>query len=140
MKKTPLRRNRRMRRRSIKAEASVDLAAEFRDQVLKRDRHCCRVCIAERMGLISTDKPISELRNQLMVIDVHHIDGDKSNNDIRNLIAIKHSTHAAINGKIGGMKSRRILTPEQARAMVLAREARKHAQQISSEQSSSNVG
>jgi hypothetical protein len=53
--------------------------------------------------------------------DIHHIDGNKSNNDIKNLIAIKHSEHTKINasenGRIGGKKSRRILTSEQARAM-----------------------
>jgi hypothetical protein len=55
--------------------------------------------------------------------DVHHIDGDKSNNTPENLIAIGKSDHGKGHGSAGGKISRRKITPEEQAKLQAARAA-----------------
>jgi hypothetical protein len=54
----------------------------IRNYILKRDKNKCRIC-----------------NNYIGVLDVHHIDYNKQNNKINNLITLCHACHSRTNYK-----------------------------------------
>ncbi len=58
----------------------------FREQIRQRDNYKCQICSC----------PETECRNKL---SVHHIDYNKNNLDIKNLISLCHSCHTKTNSK-----------------------------------------
>jgi len=51
---------------------------QIRERVLKRDGYCCRITGSSKK------------------LDVHHIDGNRSNNDLSNLVTLSRELHRAV--------------------------------------------
>ena len=69
---------------------------ELKEQVRARDGYCCQIC----------GKPqVEEQRDQGRSLSIHHIDYDKSNSAIDNLISLCTSCHSETNGDRGNWQS-----------------------------------